>query len=197
MSERKTKMKLSSRRNGTLVPDDDDSDSDLQEFPLPKKRIIKPGKSTYVARLDPPSALFYQDEKPVRSSAMHFIFFPWMFWFIFERFRRRCGCCRVCASVFLSILLIASVLCVLVLGWFSLRLKRDLDFMRKRLSKGKFELWVIHLLFLQLIRSRVHIFKILCRHSVSFTNWLNFNTFVRKFDYQYFFRLRYASQKMN
>lgn len=98
MSERKTKMKLSSRRNGTLVPDDDDSDSDLQEFPLPKKRIIKPGKSTYVAR-------------------------------------RRCGCCRVCASVFLSILLIASVLCVLVLGWFSLRLKRDLDFMRKRLSK--------------------------------------------------------------
>lgn len=160
MSERKTKMKLSSRRNGTLVPDDDDSDSDLQEFPLPKKRIIKPGKSTYVAR-------------------------------------RRCGCCRVCASVFLSILLIASVLCVLVLGWFSLRLKRDLDFMRKRLSKGKFELWVIHLLFLQLIRSRVHIFKILCRHSVSFTNWLNFNTFVRKFDYKYFFRLHYASQKMN
>ncbi|XP_022785213.1 EF-hand calcium-binding domain-containing protein 14-like isoform X2 [Stylophora pistillata] len=98
MNKRKTKMKLSSRRNGTLVPDDDDSDSDLQEFPLPKKRIIKPGKSTYVAR-------------------------------------RRCGCCRVCASVFLSILLIASVLCVLVLGWFSLRLKRDLDFMRKRLSK--------------------------------------------------------------
>lgn len=75
MSERKTKMKLSSRRNGTLVPDDDDSDSDLQEFPLPKKRIIKPGKSTYVARLDPPSALFYQDEKPVRSSTMHYIFF--------------------------------------------------------------------------------------------------------------------------
>lgn len=42
-------MKLSSRKNGTLVPDED-SDSDLQEFPLPKKRIIKPGKSTYVAR---------------------------------------------------------------------------------------------------------------------------------------------------
>lgn len=75
MSERKTKMKLSSRRNGTLVPDDDDSDSDLQEFPLPKKRIIKPGKSTYVARLDSPSALFYQDEKPVRSSTMHYIIF--------------------------------------------------------------------------------------------------------------------------
>lgn len=54
-----------------------------------------------------------------------------------ERFRRRCGCCRVCASVFLSVLLIASVLCVVVLGWFSLRLKRDLDFMRRRLSKGK------------------------------------------------------------
>ena len=34
-------------------------------------------------------------------------------------------------------LLIASVLCVVVLGWFSLRLKRDLDFMRRRLSKGK------------------------------------------------------------
>lgn len=99
MTKRKFKMKLSSRRNGTLVPDDD-SDSDLQEFSLPKKRIIKPGKSTYVAR-------------------------------------RRCGCCRVCASVFLSVLLIASVLCVVVLGWFSLRLKRDLDFMRRRLSKGK------------------------------------------------------------
>ena len=55
----------------------------------------------------------------------------------FERFRRRCGCCRVCASVFLSVLLIASVLCVVVLGWFSLRLKRDLDFVRKRLSKGE------------------------------------------------------------
>lgn len=51
MTKRKFKMKLSSRRNGTLVPDDD-SDSDLQEFSLPKKRIIKPGKSTYVARLD-------------------------------------------------------------------------------------------------------------------------------------------------
>lgn len=50
MTKRKFKMKLSSRRNGTLVPDDD-SDSDLQEFSLPKKRIIKPGKSTYVARL--------------------------------------------------------------------------------------------------------------------------------------------------
>ncbi|KAL9951505.1 hypothetical protein ACROYT_G044174 [Oculina patagonica] len=98
MTKRKRKMKLSSRRNGTLVPDDDESDSDLQEFSLPKKRIIKPGKSTYVAR-------------------------------------RRCGCCRVCASVFLSVLLIASVLCVVVLGWFSLRLKRDLDFMRRRLSK--------------------------------------------------------------
>ncbi|XP_078354119.1 uncharacterized protein LOC144638743 isoform X3 [Oculina patagonica] len=94
MTKRKRKMKLSSRRNGTLVPDDDESDSDLQEFSLPKKRIIKPGKST-----------------------------------------RRCGCCRVCASVFLSVLLIASVLCVVVLGWFSLRLKRDLDFMRRRLSK--------------------------------------------------------------
>lgn len=55
----------------------------------------------------------------------------------FERFRRRCGGCRVCASVFLSVLLIASVLCVVVLGWFSLRLKRDLDFVRKRLSKGE------------------------------------------------------------
>ncbi|XP_068726699.1 EF-hand calcium-binding domain-containing protein 14-like isoform X3 [Montipora capricornis] len=97
MGKRKREMKLSSRKNGTLVPDDD-SDSDLQEFTLPKKRIIKPGKSTYVAR-------------------------------------RRCGCCRVCASVFLSLLLIASVLCVIVLGWFSLRLKRDLDFVRKRLSK--------------------------------------------------------------
>ncbi|XP_068726698.1 EF-hand calcium-binding domain-containing protein 14-like isoform X2 [Montipora capricornis] len=96
MGKRKREMKLSSRKNGTLVPDDD-SDSDLQEFTLPKKRIIKPGKSTYVAR--------------------------------------RCGCCRVCASVFLSLLLIASVLCVIVLGWFSLRLKRDLDFVRKRLSK--------------------------------------------------------------
>lgn len=51
MGKRKSKMKLSSRKNGTLVPDDD-SDSDLQEFPLPKKRIIKPGKSTYVARLE-------------------------------------------------------------------------------------------------------------------------------------------------
>lgn len=51
MTKRKFKMKLSSRRNGTLVPDDD-SDSDLQEFSLPKKRIIKPGKSTYIARLD-------------------------------------------------------------------------------------------------------------------------------------------------
>lgn len=52
MTKRKFKMKLSSKRNGTLVPDDD-SDSDLQEFSLPKKRIIKPGKSTYVARLGP------------------------------------------------------------------------------------------------------------------------------------------------
>ena len=43
-------MKLSSRKNGTLISDDE-SDSDLQEFPLPKKRIIKPGKSTFVARL--------------------------------------------------------------------------------------------------------------------------------------------------
>ncbi|XP_044164178.1 uncharacterized protein LOC114963105 isoform X2 [Acropora millepora] len=97
MGKRKSEMKLSSRKNGTLVPEDD-SDSDLQEFSLPKKRIIKPGKSTYVAR-------------------------------------RRCGCCRVCASVFLSVLLMASVLCVIVLGWFSLRLKRDLDFVRNRLSK--------------------------------------------------------------
>lgn len=32
----------------------------------------------------------------------------------------------------------ASVLCVIVLGWFSLRLKRDLDFVRNRLSKGEF-----------------------------------------------------------
>ena len=47
-------MKLSSRKTGTLVPNDDDSDSDLQEFSLPKKRIIKPGKSTYVARLEIP-----------------------------------------------------------------------------------------------------------------------------------------------
>lgn len=51
MGKRKSEMKLSSRKNGTLVPEDD-SDSDLQEFSLPKKRIIKPGKSTYVARLD-------------------------------------------------------------------------------------------------------------------------------------------------
>lgn len=43
-------MKLSSRKNGMLISDDE-SDSDLQEFPLPKKRIIKPGKSTFVARL--------------------------------------------------------------------------------------------------------------------------------------------------
>lgn len=55
MKKRKRKMKLSSRRNGTLVPDDE-SDSDLQEFSLPRKRIIKPGKSTYVARLDSSSA---------------------------------------------------------------------------------------------------------------------------------------------
>lgn len=51
MGKRKTKMKLSSRKNGTLISDDE-SDSDLQEFPLPKKRIIKPGKSAFVARLD-------------------------------------------------------------------------------------------------------------------------------------------------
>lgn len=63
MTKRKFKMKLPSRRNGTLVPDDDDSDSDLQEFPLPKKRIIKPGKSTYVARLDSSSACVSAREK--------------------------------------------------------------------------------------------------------------------------------------
>ena len=51
IGKRKREMKLSSRKNGTLVPEDD-SDSDLQEFTLPKKRIIKPGKSTYVARLE-------------------------------------------------------------------------------------------------------------------------------------------------
>ena len=50
MGKHKTKMKLSSRKNGTLISDDE-SDSDLQEFPLPKKRIIKPGKSTFIARL--------------------------------------------------------------------------------------------------------------------------------------------------
>ena len=49
MGKHKAKMKLSSRKNGVLIPEDD-SDSDLQEFSLPKKRIIKPGKSTYVAR---------------------------------------------------------------------------------------------------------------------------------------------------
>lgn len=68
-------MKLSSRRNGTLVPDDDDSDSDLQEFPLPKKRIIKPGKSTYVARLDSAAAFLSGREKPPHSLRMHVAFF--------------------------------------------------------------------------------------------------------------------------
>lgn len=153
MSKRKPKMKLSSRRNGTLVPDDDDSDSDLQEFPLPKKRIIKPGKSTYVARLDSAAAFFIRKRKTTAFSQNACCIFS-RFWFIFDRFRRRCGCCRVCASVFLSILLIASVLCVIVLGWFSLRLKRDLDFMRKRLSKGKLEQWVIHSLFFQVNQKR-------------------------------------------
>lgn len=62
MTKRKFKMKLSSRRNGTLVPDDD-SDSDLQEFSLPKKRIIKPGKSTYVARLGSSTACLSQRKK--------------------------------------------------------------------------------------------------------------------------------------
>lgn len=39
----------SSRQNGTLIPDQD-SESDVQEFALPKKRVVKPGKNPYVAR---------------------------------------------------------------------------------------------------------------------------------------------------
>ena len=54
MVKRKLKrntMKLSGRRNGSLLPDEYESDSDvIQEFALPKKRIIKPGKSAYTAR---------------------------------------------------------------------------------------------------------------------------------------------------
>ncbi|XP_048587427.1 EF-hand calcium-binding domain-containing protein 14 isoform X6 [Nematostella vectensis] len=90
-------MKFTSRKNGTLLPDDD-SDSDMAEFALPKKRILKPGKGSYVAR-------------------------------------RRAGCCRTCASIILCLILIASILCVVVLGWFSLRLKRDLDILKNRLAE--------------------------------------------------------------
>lgn len=74
MTKRKRKMKLSSRRNGTLVPDDDDSDSDLQEFPLPKKRIIKPGKSTYVARLDSSSTCVAVREKAASFPRISVVF---------------------------------------------------------------------------------------------------------------------------
>lgn len=139
MGKRKATMKLSSRKTGTLVPNDDDSDSDLQEFSLPKKRIIKPGKSTYVARLEIPVSKNIVFCRVSVKLLLYFVLFIALKVrkFTFEPFRRRCDCCRVCASVFLSVLLIASVLCVIVLGWFSLRLKRDLDFVRKRLSKGE------------------------------------------------------------
>ena len=72
MGKRKSKMKLSSRKNGTLVPDDD-SDSDLQEFPLPKKRIIKPGKSTYVARLE--NCLRIGFAESLKAGVLNFLFF--------------------------------------------------------------------------------------------------------------------------
>lgn len=83
-------------------------------------------------------------------------------------------------------LLIASVLCVVVLGWFSLRLKRDLDFMRRRLSKGKpctFEAaalraWVIYLLLYSSLSEAV-----LRNHSLSLTSLLHFNILLHgKFD---------------
>ena len=92
-----------------------------------------------------------------------------------ERFRRRCGCCRVCASVFLSVLLIASVLCVVVLGWFSLRLKRDLDFMRRRLSKGKSWFFWSRASGLFIIFSALSE-AVLEMHSLSFSSLLYFNT---------------------
>ena len=72
MGKRKSKMKLSSRKNGTLVPDDD-SDSDLQEFPLPKKRIIKPGKSTYVARLENDFRIGFAES--LKAGVLNFLFF--------------------------------------------------------------------------------------------------------------------------
>ena len=72
MGKRKSKMKLSSRKNGTLVPDDD-SDSDLQEFPLPKKRIITPGKSMYVARLE--NCLRIGFAESLKADVLNFLFF--------------------------------------------------------------------------------------------------------------------------
>lgn len=50
MGKHRLKFKIMKfRQNGTLIPDQD-SDSDVQEFALPKKRIVKPGKSPYVTR---------------------------------------------------------------------------------------------------------------------------------------------------
>lgn len=70
-----------------------------------------------------------------------------------------------------------------MLGWFSLRLKRDLDFMRRRLSKGK------HYYFSQ--RSSDLLSKCECiisarnfeNHSLNFTSLLHFNILLNgKFD---------------
>lgn len=88
------------------------------------------------------------------------------------RFRRRLGgCCRTCASVFISLILIASILCVLVLGWFSLRLKRDLNALHNRLSEGKTK----GLDFINQINIRleVHVFRITdeCVSSVTYNIW--------------------------
>jgi len=79
-------MKLSSRRNGTLVPDDD-SDSDLQEFSLPKKRIIKPGKSTYVARLGSSTACLCERKKRLVLGEYMFHFHLVHSLFIFRTFQ--------------------------------------------------------------------------------------------------------------
>ena len=129
----------SNSRGSLLTKMEVETDSDVPEFSLPPKSIVKRPKKTIrkryidyivVCRLSW-LQLFWAKKINIWRKLLKFVY-------VFRtrsRWKKYCKtCCRYCSGVLLALVLCACVLSIALLFWFSLRLYRDVENLSRRLT---------------------------------------------------------------